>query len=301
MAFSGTSAFNDAVNTELIALDVLQEAREQTFLPSLILGKDINGQGSLTVNFARFAAISAAGLTETSDLSNTTATTDQAGTITADQVGVRVDITDKFRKIAGGRINLPEISGLVSRAVAAKLETDIAADFTNAGTSVGSTGVDLSLANIEEAIYSLKLAKAAIGNATLPAGAPGLLGGVHCVLHTRQASDLRVAMRAANMAWMTPAEMAIFQNAGAFGSGFMGVFQGVSFWESTFPALSGDSADRIGSMFTPSAQGLVTVDAGIQIEFQRDASARVTEVVATYFYGTGEVADNCRVKIVTDA
>ncbi len=299
MSVSGTSALNDVINTELISLDVLEEAREQTFMPSLVLNKDIEGGGSLTVNFARLAAISAGGLTETVDLVNTTASTDQAGAITADYIGVRVDLTDKGVKANGGRIDVPEIVALCGRALGAKIETDLAAVFTNASQSVGSTGVDLSLQNIEDAIYTLKLGQARIGNPTLQ-GMPGTMTGVQSVLHTRQASDFRTALRAANFAFMTPPEMAIFMNAGTFGSGFMGVYQGVAFWESTKPALSVDVADRIGAMFVPRAIGFVTCG-GPVLELQRDASFRLTEIVLTQCLGAGEAADSDYVKIVTDA
>lgn len=299
MAVSGTSALNDVINTEIIALDVLEEAREQTFMPSLVLNKDISGQGSLTANFARFASLAAAGLTETSDLSETEVTTAQAGQITADAVGVRVDLTDKAVKANGGRIDVPEIVALCGRALAAKIETDLCAVFASASQSVGSTGVDLSLANIEDAIYTLKLGQARIGNPTL-SGASNFMSGVNCVLHTRQASDFRTALRAANLAFMTPAEMAVWMNAGTFGSGFMGVYQGVSFWESTKPATANNGDDRVGAMFVPRAIGFVTVG-GPEIELQRDASFRLNEVVAVQYYGAGEVADSDYVKIVTDA
>lgn len=296
MAVSGTSSLNDVINTEIIALDVLEEARELTFLPSLVMNKDITGQGSFTVNFARFATVSAAGLTETDDLANTTLGTDQAGAITADAVGLRVDLTDKGVAANGGRIDVAEVSSLIARALAAKLETDIAAVFTNASQSVGSTGVNITLQNVEDAIYTLKLGEASVGNPTLP-GAPS---GVQCVLHTRQAGDFRTALRAANLAFMTPPEMGVFLNAGSFGSGYMGSYQGVNFWETTKVALSGDSEDRIGAMFVPRAIGLVTVG-GPAIEVQRDASLRLNELVGVQYYGVGEVSDNNYVKIVTDA
>jgi len=296
MAFTGLAALNDTVSAALIEQKVLSEARETAFMPSLVYNKDISGGGSTVYNFPRLQSVAAAGLTEGTDMDSTAAGTDLAGAITVSEVGVRVDIADKYSKTSSA-IGIPEIVALCGRAFAAKIDTDLTALFANASQSVGSSGVALSLQNIEDGLYTLKAGEFEIGNPTLP-GTP--FGGLQCVLHTRQASHFRTALRSANVAWATPADMGIVVGAGGYGSGFMGVWQNIMFWESTKPATANVGADRVGALFVPVALGMVT-SGGITIELQRDASLRTTEVNVTQLYGVGEITDNNYVKIVTKA
>ncbi|HUS91406.1 MAG TPA: hypothetical protein VM695_06120, partial [Phycisphaerae bacterium] len=59
-------------------------------------------------------------------------------------------------------------------------------------------------------------------------------------------------------------------------------------------------ADRAGAMFVPEAMTLVQLRP-LRVEYQRDAAARTTEVVATNVYGVGENVDTHGVPIITDA
>lgn len=291
MAISTITTFNDLLNSEIISDLILEEARDLTFMPSLILLKDIEGQGSNVYKFPILAALAAAGLTEASDMASTTMSSDASGSITVDEVGVRVDLSDKAAKLTG-RIDVDAVIAACGRALATKIETDCCAVFTSASRSVGTTNVDLSLANVDDALYTLKLGKAVFGNPTQP-GSP--FQGVSVVLQTVQMSNFRTALRQANYSF-DPLN-ALLAEAGKFGSGLAGVYQGMTFWESTLVPASGD--DFVGAMFVPRAIGLVTAG-GVSVEPQRDASARSTEVNVVQMYGAGESDDLAYVKILSD-
>jgi hypothetical protein len=300
MANSTATTLNDLLNTEVIVDITLDAARAATFMPRIVWQKDITGSGSYVANFPRYAALAAAALTDGTDMSATALSTDQAGQITAAEVGVLVTLTDKASKGAAGRIDVNAVGRQCGLAVADKLETDLTATFGSFSTSVGSTGVDLSLVDIDDAIYNLKLVNAPIGNPTEQANPVGAFGQFQAVLHSRQMADLRTALRAANFAFVSPLQMNLLEGAGKTMNGLAGEYLGVMFWESTTVATANTGADRCGAMFVPAALGLVTYG-GPSIELQRDASLRATEVNCVQIYGAGIACNPYGVKIVTDA
>jgi hypothetical protein len=299
MANSTATTLNDLLNTEVIVDIILDAARAATFMPKVVWQKDISGSGSYVANFPRFASLSASALTDGTDMSSTTLSTDQAGQITAAEVGVMVALTDKALKGSAGRIDVNAVGRQCGLAVADKLETDLTAVFGSFSASVGSTGVDLSLSDIDDAIYTLKLANAPIGNPT-EATTPAAYGAFQSVLHTRQMADLRTALRQANFAFTTPLQMGILDKAGSTPGGMAGEYLGVVFWESSTVATANGGADRAGAMFVPAAIGLVTYG-GPSLEFERDASLRATEANCVQIYGAGIACNTYGVKIVTDA
>ena len=299
MAASTATSLNDLLNTEVIQDLTLDYARAAAFLPKLVWQKDISGSGSYVANFPKFGSLAAAALTDGTDMTSTQLSTDQSGQITASEVGVQVALTDKALKGSAGRIDVNAIARQCGLAVADKLETDIAAVFASFSASVGSTGVDLTLANLDEAIYALQLANVPLGNPSEQVN-PVAFTQYQCVLHPRQVADFRTALRVANYAQPIPIAMDVLEKAGASAGGMVGEYMGVLFWQSSVCATANAGDDRVGAMFVPAAIGLVTYG-GPSIEFQRDASLRATEVNAVQIYGTGIASNPYGVKIVTDA
>jgi hypothetical protein len=299
MAASTTVTLNDLIRSQVIVDLILDASRAATFMPRIVWQKDIDGSGSYVANFPRFASLSAASLTDGTDMSSTTLSTDLSGQITASEVGVLVALTDKAAKGSAGLIDVNSVARQCGLAVADKLETDLTGTFASFTESVGATGVDLSLTDIDDAIYKLKLANAPIGNPTEQV-TPALYTNFQSVLHPRQMADLRTAMRTANFAFVTPLQMGLLDKAGAVPGGLAGEYLGVSFWESSTCATANVGADRVGAMFVPAAIGLVTYG-GPSVEFERDASLRASEVVCVQIYGAGLACNSYGVKIVTDA
>jgi hypothetical protein len=299
MAIATTTTLNDLIRTEAINQTVLEAARARTFLPTLVWNRDATGLGSKTMNFPRWAAATAAAVAENGDLGQTALSTDQAAALTVSEVGINLPVSRLAQKVNPGQIDLNALGRQAGFAVADKMETDIAATFANAGSSVGVSGADLTLDDIDDAIYALDAANAPIGNpgdSTLP---PSLVQ-VQCVLHTIQMKDLRKALRVADLAFIPPEQMAIVNAAGMTPGGLTGEYLSVTFWRTTVVATANAGADRCGAMFVPAGIGLLTLGPP-ETDFDKDGSARVTEVIVTATYGTGVVATDYVVKIVTDA
>lgn len=298
MAISTLTTLNDIVLAAMIVDHTLDAARAATFMPRVVWQKDISGTNSYVAKFPRYAALAAAALTEANDLTSTTLSTDESGSITATEVGVQVVLSDKAAQGSAGRIDVSAVGRQCGLAIADKLETDLTGVFTSFSASVGTTSVNLSLANLDDAIFTLKLANAPIGNPT-EQSVQATASGYQCVLHPRQMADLRLALRQANFAFSNPLQMGLLESAGKTAA-LAGEYLGVVFWESSTCTTANTGDDRVGAMFVPSAIGLVTVG-GPAVELERDASFRATEVNAVQSYGAGIACNSYGVKIVTDA
>ena len=74
-------------------------------------------------------------------------------------------------------------------------------------------------------------------------------------------------------------------------NGFWGVFCGVPIYVTTEVDTANSAADRAGAMFTEDAMQYVELRP-LRVEYERDASLRSTEVVATIAYGVAEIVDS---------
>jgi hypothetical protein len=134
----------------------------------------------------------------------------------------------------------------MGNAVAQKIDVDICALLAGFGTAVGSSGTNLSLANILSAIYTLELANA-----------PGPYVGV---LHPVQIADLRTAIEDSSSGIFTggsvrggAAEIGTNEDTGYFGS-----FMGIDWYQSTNVPTANSAADRAGGAFSKNyALGMV--------------------------------------------
>ena len=175
------------------------------------------------------------------------------------------------------------------KAVLEKITTDIAAVGSGFSQTVGSTGVDLTETNFEDAIITL------IGN-----NSPEDLVAV---FNERQWFDLVNSIGSA----ISP-----LQNTGASAraesndlglqrQGMAGMLYGVDIRINPLVPTANAGADRAGFMMTKRRTIGHVVKWGIRPEFERDASLRGTEAVVTAAYAVGEVEDATGVGIITDA
>ena len=82
-------------------------------------------------------------------------------------------------------------------------------------------------------------------------------------------------------------------------AGFVGMLFGVPIYSTTEVTNVNSDVDRCGAMFTREAMAFIQLRP-ITVEYDYDASGRVTEVVVTTAYGVGEVVDGYGVPIETD-
>ncbi len=284
MANEVTAAAGSAgelIAAEIVSRLVIDAAYAEAVMPPLVRVADITGDSTLSVEFPRWPLLTAADLTEATDMSNSAVNT-ASTLVTADEAGIMITVTDLLLNGAGLG-GLEPFADELGKALASKIDTDLLASASSFTSAVGTSGADMTEANFLSAIYLLEL-----GNAKGPFVA---------VLHPYQVSNLRAAIAASTGAvWGGP-------SAPASEVGSLGTLYGVDIVQSTNCASVNANADRQGVMMPMGNQsGLAYVlKTGAKTEFQRDASLRATEIVVTAIYGHGCVnaAANGGVKIIT--
>ena len=278
---AGGSA-GELVAAEVVSRLIIDAAYSHAIMPPLVRVADIAGLATNTMEFPKWPLLTAADLTEATDLSNTAINTTSVS-VTADEAGLMITVTDVL--LAGSQTNLALYAEELGKALANKIDTDLLAEVADFGTSVGGTGVNITEANFLSAIFSLEN-----GNAQ---------GPFVSVLHPVQISDLRTALAATTgTIWGGP-------SVPSADIGAMSSLYGVDVFSSTNCASVNSAADRQGVMMPMGNQsGLAYVmKVGAKTEFERDASLRATEIVVTSMYGDECVntAANGGVSIITDA
>lgn len=285
MANEVTTAAGSAgelVAAEIVSRLIIDAAYSQSVMPPLVRVADISGESTLTVEFPKWPLLTAADLTEATDMSNSAVNTTSVS-CTADEAGIMITVTDMLLNSAvlGG---LEPYAVELGKALANKIDTDLLAEVVDFTSSVGATGIDMSEANFLSAINLLDTGIAA---------APYV-----AVLHPIQVHDLRTALAATTGAvWGGP-------SAPAGNLGSLGSLYGVDIVQSANCASVNTNADRQGVMMPRGNQsGLaLVIKSGAKTELQRDASLRATEIVVTSTYGDEcvNVAANGGVKLITD-
>jgi N4-gp56 family major capsid protein len=294
MAQTTTTTLEAWVPSELISADILQETRPNIVVAGLIQREFLGaGQGKVWEQ-TQLPTTTAAGVDEDADLAAVARTPATTASITIGEVGLSTEVTDLALETAILN-DLSVWARSSGRAIAQKVDGDLCsllAGLNSSGSgAVGTSGADLTVANFIEAIYTLELANAP--------------GQKVCVLHPVQKMDLFNALTDASNG------AAVFTNLpelvregrlpeGLTTNGFWGVFCGVPIYVTTEVDTANTGADRAGAMFVREALTLVQLRP-LRVEYQRDASARSTEVVATIAYGIGENIDTFGVPIITDA
>jgi len=284
MANEVTTAAGSAgelVAAEIVSRLVIDAAYAQAVMPSICKSADISGEATKTVEFPKWPLLSASGLTEATDLSNTAVNTTSAS-VTVAETGLMITITDLLLNSSAQGIQ--SYAAELGKALANQIDTDLLAEVADFTASVGASGSALTEAIFLESIYELDNGDA--------------IGPFAAVMHPIQIDDLRKAIVASTGAvWGNPSMPAA--DLGAFTQ-----LHGIDVFKSTNCASVNSDADRQG-VIMPRGEGsglAYVMKAGANVEFQRDASLRATEVVVVATYGDECVntAANGGVSIITD-
>ena len=282
MANESTSSTLSELYTEIVA-EALFVASERSIMRPLVKNYAITGGGK-SVEVPIYAAVSAAAVSEASDLSNT-AINPSSVTITASENGIMTTLTDLGRN-AAPRIVAADIGKLFGEAIAKKIDTDLTALFGGFSNTVGGNTTVMSAALIFNAVAKLRAT-----------GVPS--DNLACILHPNIAFDLKSGL---SNTFANP-------NAGvgneALRTGFAGQIAGVSVYETSNMADAsgnnpGTTGDYKGAVFHSDALGLAMMQ-DLKIETQRDASLRADEIVATAVYGVGELQDSYGCEVEADS
>jgi hypothetical protein len=263
--------------------EALFVASEQSIMRPLVRNYAVTGGGK-SVEVPIYSAVSAAAVSEASDLSNT-AINPTSVTITCSENGIMTTLTDLGRNAAPRNV-AADIGRLFGEAIAKKIDTDLTALFGGFSTTVGSASTAMSAALIFQAVAKLRAA--------------GVSGdGLNAVIHPQVAFDLKSGL---TNTFANP-------NAGVgneiLRSSLVGQIAGVNIFETSNMADSsgnnpGTTGDYKGAVFNQDALGLAMMQ-DLKIETQRDASLRADEIVATAVYGVGELNDANGVEIESDS
>ena len=269
MANETTSSTISELYTEIVQ-EALFVASEQSIMRGLVRNYTIAGGGK-SVEVPIYATVSAAAVSEASDLSNT-AVNPSSVTITASEIGVMTTLTDLARNSASRNV-AADIGRLFGEGIATKIDSDLAALFTGFSTEKGpGAGSELTVQDLFECATELKTNKA-----------PGPYYGV---FHPKKSLTNTFVGRDTELA------------NEAMRSGFVGNIAGIQIFESSNISVDG-SDDSIGAVFSQDALGLAMMQ-DLKIETQRDASLRADEIVATAVFGVGELHDSYGVKLTAD-
>ena len=278
MANESTSSTLSELYTEIVA-EALFVASERSVMRPLVKNYAIQGGGK-SVEVPIYAAVSAAAVSEASDLSNT-AINPTSVTITASENGIMTTLTDLARNSAPRNV-AADIGKLFGEAIAKKIDTDLTALFDGFSTAVGSGSTALTAALVFQSIANVRNAGVS-------------MDGVSAVLHPMVAYDLKANLTNT------------FANANgndlaneALRNGFVGRLGGVPIYETTNVANDGTAGDYKQGVFHRDALGLAMMQ-DLKIETQRDASLRADEIVATSVYGVGELNDTYGVELHSDS
>ncbi len=285
---TNTTSYNDVSYSAIITDQVLDALMAAVVTPPMMDFYDLSGQASLAVDIPKAQALSASALTEGTEVLNTQISSDKV-TLTAAEIGVQITVTDVLEMS-----DIPAAHGArlrtLGRSLADKLDVDITALYASFANVVGTTTVDLALANLLDGIFNLE-----VNNAT----ANGPFVGV---LHPRQIADLRDAIDAeSGVAYSDVAgERANVLGPGG-GPGFFGSWYGIPFWTSTNVPTANAAADRAGGIFVSGyALGLVQKWAA-KVEVMRWPPIRGFVLTAHMNYGVGEIQDLAGTAVITDA
>ena len=276
MASTTTTTLDDLFTS--IVREAIFTAQESSLVRNLVTTYDISGDDGKAIQVPVYPEVSAAALTEGSDMSSTAVSTSSV-TITAAEVGVQAVLTDLAAKSSARNI-AADLGKVLGEAVAKKMDEDLIALFDGFSTSVGSAGTEL----ITSYIFN---AAAQLDNASAP-------GQKYCVLHPYQAYNLKANL---TNTFANP-NGGDLQNE-AMRNGYVGRIAGVDIFESANITRDG-SDDAKGAVFVPQAIGLA-VKWDINIEPERDASIRGWELNATACYGVVELKDDYGIEMYFDA
>ena len=275
MAATTTSTLDDLfVN---IVAQARYTAEEQSLLRNLVTIYNIDAQPGVTVQVPKYPAITAAALTEGTDMSSTAVSTSSVS-ITVAEVGAQVLLTDMAAM--GNGDPAMELGTVLGNAIATKMDKDIIALFDGFSSSLGSTTTELTAAYLFQAAATLRANK--------------VRGRIVGVFHPYQTYALKANL---TNTFANP-NGGDLQNE-AMRNGYVGTIAGIDIYESANVTVDG-SGDAKGAVFAPEALALA-MKRDFRIEPQRDASNRAWELNATAIYGVGELDDSFGVEMYFDA
>lgn len=274
---NNTTALNSELFVPLLAAAQYQ-AYESSIARQLVTNYDVPLNAGKQVQVPVWSNVAASLITDESEASFLDTDTNSQ-TITLVEHVVAHRITDMLQSSAASNV-LGALGDQSGRAIAESLDSMVFgkfASFTEAGPGAGA---ELTVDHILKAAAALRSRK--------------LVGPFYAVINPLQAYQLKK-------------ELAITSGAAALSNlgnqiltaGYIGTIAGVQIFESGLIAIDG-SGDSVGAIFAPSALGLAARGT-INLETQRQAKARATDLVLTAQAGAQIIMPTHGLKLTADA
>lgn len=277
MAISGTNS----TTLDDLFVNIVAQARftaeEQSLMLGLVTQYNIAGQAGKTVQIPKYPAITAAALEEGTAPSDTDVSTSSV-TVTCAEVGNSVLLTDLAAMGAGNPAD--ELGTVLGNAIATKIDSDLIALFSGFSGALGAAGSEITVADLFKAAATLRANK--------------VTGSMAAVVHPFQAYALKANL---TNTFANP-NGGDLQNE-AMRNGYVGSIAGIDVYESANVSIDGND-DAVAAVFAPEALA-IALKSEFNLETQRNATRRGTELVATAVYGVAELDDSYGVKITADA
>jgi len=271
-----TTTLNDLLPQ--IVAEAMFQAQEKSIMRGLVRNFTMPLNSGKSIVVPTYPTVAAAAVAEGTDLSNTAVSTGGA-TLTVSEVGVMTTVTDLAIRSSASNV-IADIGKVFGEGIAKKIDQDLMSNFDNFSTEVGDGTGAISVNSIFQAVANLRAN-----------GVPST--DLACVLHPMVAYDLKAAIGASAYAGGD-------LQTEALRSGYVGTLAGVPIFESSNMSNTGNAGDYKGAVFHRDALGLAMMQ-DIQIETQRDASLRASELVSTAVYGHGEIFDSYGVEVHFDS
>lgn len=252
-------------------------AEEESLMLGLVTQYNIGDEAGKTIQVPKYPAITAADLTEGTDMSSSTVSTSSVN-ITVGEVGAQVVLTDLAAMGAGNPAE--ELGTVLGNSIATKMDKDLIALFDGFSSALGAAGQEITVADLFKAAATLRTNKAQ--------------GEIFAVVHPYQAYQLKANL---TNTFANP-NGGVAQNT-AMVNAYVGTIAGMDVYESANITIDG-SDDAKAAVFSREALA-IAMKRDFQIEAQRDASLRAFELNATAIYGVGELDDSYGVEMLFDA
>ena len=301
ISFSALESTGGRISSVLSAL-VRQQLYDATDLRSVMTLIPWNAVGSdqMDITLDAVPAEFSGPLSETSSgLSNAAYTTSKFS-LTVARYARQYQVTDLFG-ITGGPIDIDRVVNKLVEGAGLTMTNLLCNLFPSLSNSVGSTGVDLDVDTIYDALFQLNSSNAS--------------GPYTAVLQAQQMNDFRQSLRSETGAIQF--REATAEALQARGPGFQGEFMGIRFYQSDSVTKINTNADYSGAMFVDGCfaytmapvralqayipEDNIIVDANeVLVELDRDASNAMSTCIANMYPAVVEVEDARGVEIVSD-
>lgn len=311
-----TTTLNDITNTALVQPVIVQALSEKPGLHRFCEVYDLTDQPTATATIPTqtswwgSANDDGVGLdtefnqTEGTAIANTAVSTGGVSLSTA-EVGVAHFLTDNVQEDSHRGIDVVGLmTGTMLKVLLLALDDDYLANYASLSNVVGSTGVDLSVANMIAAYQGLRTR--------------GVDADVQCyVLDNQQAADLETAITAAATSiavWALAADRLIdYRATNSMLSRMIGLFRGQPVFCTGLTDTANAGADVVGALICPTSayndakggSGATTHAMAWKrlptLELQRQAKGRGVDIVMSARAGFAEQQDGSGTNLTTDA